>query len=152
MCICPPPLSLLFLSSSSSFSLSSSSLSTSILSSSWLCRSPWCVSLPLSFGSHTLAYLPTTPYLIHCASQRKSAPFTGLFTLATIHTTLCSPAEYILYRVGKLDGIREAVVTILGPGRGRPHTVGSSKIKASVAYTHTPQITFAKTNIHSSPK
>ena len=45
-----------------------------------------------------------TPYLIHCASQRKSFPLSGLFTLATIHAAAHSAPEYIP-RGGRLDRI-----------------------------------------------
>ena len=45
--------------------------------------------------SRSGSYLAATPYLIHCASQRKSFPLSGLFTLATIHAAAHSAPEYI---------------------------------------------------------
>ena len=55
-----------------------------------------------------------TPYLIHCASQRKSAHSQDYshWPQLTRHSTPESAA-----RVGEVDGIRVAVVTILGPAR-----------------------------------
>lgn len=46
-------------------SSSSSSLSTSILSSSWLCPSPWCVSLLLSLSSVSLSSSSFPPLSSH---------------------------------------------------------------------------------------
>ena len=54
--------------------------------------------------SRSGSYLAATPYLIHCASQRKSFPLSGLFTLATIHAAAHSAPEYIP-RGGRLDRI-----------------------------------------------
>ena len=89
-------------------------LNNAPLSSHPLGFSPILVSLPLSSDLTLAPICHPLHTSIYCASHRKSAPFTGLFTLATIHTALWN--IFLTGRVGKLDGIRGAVVTILGPG------------------------------------
>ena len=85
--------------------------------------------------SRSGSYLAATPYLIHCASQRKSFPLSGLFTLATIHAAAHSAPEYIP-REAALIVSAVVVVTILGPG-GQGGATGSTKIKVSIRRCHT---------------
>ena len=105
----------------------------------FLIFSTWCSSVSLCPPpsppspiprSRSGSYLAATPYLIHCASQRKSFPLSGLFTLATIHAAAHSAPEYIP-RAAALIVSAVVVVTILGPG-GQGGATGSTKIKVSI--------------------
>ena len=75
--------------------------------------SPWCCIQALLSSNLTLSPICSHSIPNPLRQPEEIRPFTGLFTLATTHTALYTR----IYSLGEVDGIRVAVVTILGPAR-----------------------------------
>ena len=80
---------------------------------------PWCCIQALLSSNLTLSPICSHSIPNPLRQPEEIRPFTGLFTLATTHTALYTRIYSLAAaaRVGEVDGIRVAVVTILGPAR-----------------------------------